>query len=66
MKTISPSYIALAVMIIISLAGLLGVELEQQALTVLVGEVATILGAVYVLYRKINKGEINIFGVYKK
>ena len=63
---ISPSYITLIVVIITAVAGLFNIKLDNAGLTVLVGEVIAILGSIYVLYRKIQHGEINIFGKYIK
>ena len=58
----SKTYISAVAMAIVFIAKLCGVTLINDGLTDLLTELFAIGTACYVVYRKVNSGEISIFG----
>ena len=62
MSNISPTYIAAAVALIIFVAKIFNINLQEQGLTELITEVVGIISAVVILIRRYRQGDITIFG----
>jgi len=61
----SPTYIAAIVALVIFVAKLFNINLQQQGLTELITEVAGIISAIVILARRFQKGDITILGKIK-
>jgi len=62
----STTYIAGMVMLIIFIAKLFNVNLQEQGLTELLTEVIGIGSAIWVLYKRVKQGDISVLGMRKK
>jgi hypothetical protein len=62
---VSPTYISGIVTLIVFVAGLFKVSINQEGLTVLLTEVVGIIASIVILVRRYQKGDITILGKVK-
>lgn len=65
LKNMSPTFVSSAVIIIVSVLKLLGIEVGSEQLTTTIETLVAIVGGIIILVRRYKKGDVSVLGIVK-